>query len=114
PTGRGEPSAPTPQRQPSGPEIHAQATGGTAPRFASGWRIAAMGDRCLVIEFGTRVDREINARARAAADFLLAHAIPGIVDVIPAFTTVAVHYQPEALVDAGDEPPHARLRRRID
>jgi inhibitor of KinA len=115
PRGHGERSAPAlKQRDASGLEIHSDTTGAGAAKFSTGWRIAAMGDRCLIIEFGNRVDREINARARAAADFLLANPIPGVVDVVPAFTTVAVHYHPEALADAGGELPHARLRRRID
>ena len=81
----------------------------------TGWRIEPMGDRCLIVEFGQRVDEEINRTARSVADYLMAHPIEGVVDVVPAFTSVAVHYRPEALPDSSArEPPHRRLRGRIE
>jgi inhibitor of KinA len=74
-----------------------------------------MGDGCLIVEFGQRVDEEINRTARSVADYLMAHPIEGVVDIVPAFTSVAVHYRPEALTDSTTrDPPHRRLRRRIE
>jgi allophanate hydrolase subunit 1 len=81
----------------------------------AGWQIEPMGDCCLIVEFGQRVDEEINRTARSVADYLMAHPIEGVVDVVPAFTSVAVHYRPEALTDSTTrDPPHRRLRRRIE
>ena len=40
-----------------------------------------MGDRCLIVQFESRVDPEINARVRSLAEYLLAHPIAGVVDV---------------------------------
>ena len=83
--------------------------------ITTGWRIEPMGDGCLIIEFGQRVDEEINRTARSVADYLLAHPIEGVIDIVPAFTSVAVHYRPEVFSDLStDDPPHRRLRRRID
>lgn len=84
-----------------------------------GWKIDAVGDRCLMVELGRRVDPEINAAVRALADRLLDAAIEGVTDVVPAFTTVAVHYRPEAFAGAAgagadDDIPHRRLARRIE
>ena len=74
-----------------------------------------MGDRCVIIEFESRVDPEINARVRSVAEYLLTHPIEGVVDVVPAFTTVAVHYRPEALAnDLPNESPYRRLCRSIE
>jgi inhibitor of KinA len=74
-----------------------------------------MGDRCLIVEFGQRVDPEINRTARSVADHLLAHPIEGVVDIVPAFTSVAVHYRPEAFSDSSThDPPYQRLRRQIE
>ena len=79
-----------------------------------GWRIDALGDRCLMIEFGQRVDPRINAAVHAFADHLIEHPIAGVTDIVPAFTTVAVHYRPEAIEpDASIDPPHRRLHRRL-
>jgi inhibitor of KinA len=90
-----------------------------------GWRIDPVGDRCLMIEFGRRVDPAINRTVHAMADYLLEHPIAGVTDVVPAFTTVAVHYRPEA-IEAGrttapreeqapaGESPYRRLERAIE
>lgn len=75
------------------------------------WRIEPLGDRCLMVEFGARVDPVINQTVHAFADHLIAQALPGVTDVVPAFTTVAIHYQPQAWVDeSGLQAPHERLQ----
>jgi inhibitor of KinA len=74
-----------------------------------------MGDRCLIVEFESRVDPEINAQVRSVAYYLLAHPIDGVVDVVPSFTTVTVHYRPERLRDGhSSESPYQRLCRIIE
>ena len=79
------------------------------------WRIDPVGDRCLMVEFGQRVDPVINATVHALADHLLEHPIEGVTDVVPAFTTVAVHYRPEVLASArpGSQTPYRELERTI-
>ena len=78
------------------------------------WRIDALGERCLMVEFGQRVDPRINAAVHAFADHLIDHPIAGVTDVVPAFTTVAVHYRPEGIDDdASGDLPHRRLQRRL-
>lgn len=83
------------------------------------WRMAPLGDACLIVEFGQRVDAAINARVHDFAAHLLAGlqsgALPGIVDVVPAFTTVALHYRPEAFAsEHSSESPYETLRQRIE
>lgn len=79
------------------------------------WRIAPQGDCCLMVEFGQRIDRETNLRARALAQYLVDHPLPGVLDVVPAFTTVAIHYRPEAYAEAeGPESPYDRLVARVE
>jgi len=80
------------------------------------WRIEPVGDRCLMVEFGQRVDPAINATVHALADRLLARPITGVTDVVPAFTTVAIHYRPEALAGtAPDAPsPYTRLASMVE
>jgi inhibitor of KinA len=82
------------------------------------WRIEAMGDCSLIVEFGRCISPEINQTARAFAAYVLAHPIAGVTDVVPAFTTVALHYRPVAVIDGlpgvTDELPFQRLRRRVE
>jgi len=78
------------------------------------WRIAPLGDRCLIVEFGQAIDLATNLRARAVAEHLLAHPIPGVVDVVPAFTTVALHYRPEAFAGGASGMPFDELAGRVE
>ena len=58
------------------------------------WSIAAHGDRCLVIRFGTDIDVATGRRCGAAAMALREAAIRSVSDIVPTFNTVAVHYLP--------------------
>ncbi len=59
------------------------------------WRIDAVGDRCLLVGLGTTVDPETSARVHAFVQRLRAQPIAGLRDIVPAFSTVALHYRPE-------------------
>jgi inhibitor of KinA len=65
------------------------------------WRIEPVGDRCLLIRLGDRVDIDVSQTVHAVAARLMAQALPGVIDVVPAFTTVAVHYRAAARPVAG-------------
>ncbi|HEX4986198.1 MAG TPA: 5-oxoprolinase subunit PxpB [Burkholderiales bacterium] len=88
-------------------------------------RIYPMGDRAVLVEFGSRIDAALSRRIAALARRLRAQPPAGVLDVVPAYTTLAVHYDPAALGagayealaqslgtwltrEAGDEPPPAR------
>jgi len=71
-------------------------------------RLIPMGDRALVIEFGDRLDPELSARIAAAAQHLRASPPPGVLDIVPAYTTLALHYDP-AIIGAGDTPDDALI-----
>src|SRR5882757_4131503 len=58
-------------------------------------RIEAVGDRCVLVGVGTAVDPETSARVHALVQRLRDPPIAGVRDIVPAFTTVALHYRPE-------------------
>jgi inhibitor of KinA len=79
------------------------------------WRISPQGDRCLMVEFGQKVDRDTNLHARALAQHLVDYPLPGVLDIVPAFTTVAVHYRPELIAEAeGQQTPYDRLAAQVE
>jgi allophanate hydrolase subunit 1 len=57
-------------------------------------RIEALGDAALVIHFGERIDPLVNAHVLASTERLRAAAWPGILDLIPAYATLTVCYDP--------------------
>jgi KipI family sensor histidine kinase inhibitor len=64
------------------------------------------GDTALVVEFGGSIDRRISALVLALAHRLETEAIPGIVELVPTFRSLMVHYDPLLL-------SHAELKRRL-
>jgi inhibitor of KinA len=79
------------------------------------WRIAPQGDSCLMVEFGQKIDRDTNLHVRALAQYLVDHPIAGVLDVVPAFTAVAIHYRPEVFADPdGSGLPYDRLAARVE
>lgn len=76
-------------------------------------RIEPVGDRCLLIRLGEQADVETSRAVHAVAALLAASKPPGVIDVVPAFTTVAVHFQPAAF-PKGPELPSAQLTRHLE
>ena len=63
-------------------------------------RLLASGDTALVVEFGDRIDRTINARVMALADRIEAAALSGVVELVPTFRSLMIHYDPLVLTQA--------------
>ena len=57
-------------------------------------RFVNSGDRALVVEFGDVVDRALNDRVLALDAHLKSAAIPGVVETVPTFRSLMVHYDP--------------------
>jgi inhibitor of KinA len=53
-----------------------------------------LGDRALLLRFGDRVDAAIEEAVQAFATRVLASPPDGLLEVVPAFTTVALHLRP--------------------
>ena len=87
--------------------------------------IVAAGDAAIAIEFDERIDPVISTRCAALAAAIRAEGIAAVRDVVPAYRSVAVYFDPlridrtrlteaiERLVrrlPAGDQPPSRRIR----
>ncbi len=57
-------------------------------------RVLDAGDSCLVAEFGTTVDRALNARVQALKAALSRETGAGIVELVPTYRSLAVYYDP--------------------
>jgi inhibitor of KinA len=54
----------------------------------------ALGDHAVVVQLGERIDREVFDRVQALSQYLEQATIPGIVEHVPAYTTVTIYYDP--------------------
>jgi inhibitor of KinA len=78
-------------------------------------RIVPLGDRCLVLEAQAVVSREVTLRMRALADVLLHAGLPAVLDLVPAFCSLTIHYDPVRARDPeGRLAPWEYLRDQVE
>jgi inhibitor of KinA len=70
-------------------------------------RSIPLGDSALLIQLGDAIDAATHARVRAAFDALSALRLPGVTDIVPAYTGIAVHYEPLSWLDASQRSDRA-------
>jgi KipI family sensor histidine kinase inhibitor len=73
-------------------------------------RLLPAGDCALVVEYGNAIDAQVNARVRQLDARLAASAPAGILETVPTYRSLMIHYDPFALSQADLE----RLLREAD
>src|SRR5687768_12233898 len=86
-------------------------------------RLLPLGDSSLLIELGQEIDLTVNQRVHALASLIEASSINGLIETVPAYATLLVHYDPSILsftqlqkylrtkVDFVEEIAHQKRRR---
>jgi inhibitor of KinA len=77
------------------------------------YSIQPLGDRALVIELAAAISAEAAALASWLCQCVLAAGLPGVRDVVPAFCSLTVHYDPLQFAAAGGSPAEA-VRQSIE
>jgi inhibitor of KinA len=57
-----------------------------------GCRFFPLGDQAVLVEMGTTLTPALNDRVHALSARLLANPLSGVLDIVPAYVTLAVHY----------------------
>src|SRR5687767_7541966 len=57
-------------------------------------RIVPLGDSTLLIQFGDEIDLTINQRVHTLANLLNTSSLDGVIETVPAYATLLVHYDP--------------------
>lgn len=60
-------------------------------------RFTPLGDQAITITLGDSIDEATRRRVRAATVRIERAALPGVVDLVPAFASVTLHYDPSAV-----------------
>ena len=60
-------------------------------------RILTEGDSSVLVEFGREINPEINRKITATVQLMREQHIEGVVDVIPAFCSLLVNYDPRVI-----------------
>ena len=70
---------------------------------------APLGDHAITISLGESIDERTHRLVRAVSALLDARPPQGLVDQVPAFVSVAVHYDPAAVPGETAVPPYRRM-----
>jgi len=60
-------------------------------------RLQPLGDAALLVELGSGIDPDLNRRVHALAARLMAATLPGVVEIVPAYASALIHYDPLVL-----------------
>ena len=70
-------------------------------------RILTAGDSSLLVEFGKEISPQINRRIAATVQLMKEQHIEGVVDMIPAFCSLLVNYDPRVI-------SYEKMKRRLE
>ena len=70
-------------------------------------KILTAGDSSLLIQFGQEISPEINAQITAFVHLMREQHLEGVTDVIPAFTSLLINYDPRVI-------DYRKLKRRLE
>jgi inhibitor of KinA len=72
-------------------------------------RLYPLGDAAVVLEFGQAIEPATHQLIQAFARELAQHPLPGLREVVPAFTTLTVYYDPLVLFELGASSPYEQV-----
>jgi inhibitor of KinA len=80
------------------------------------YTIHPLGDAALLVDYGNRIDEKINDRVSDLFHLLQQHTIPGIIEAVPAYSSLAVYYDVEKIIHAGVDQKTAfeRVKEKIE
>lgn len=64
------------------------------PSMTASPRILTSGDTALVVEFGTKIDPAVNRQVLSLDRNVASEAIPGVLETVPTYRSLLVHYDP--------------------
>lgn len=62
--------------------------------LSASYSIFPLGDSAITIDLGNCIEEQLNRRALAVHDWLQAHRFPGFLDIIVAYSSVSIYYDP--------------------
>lgn len=77
-------------------------------------RILPLGDRAILVEFGSGIDEPTRLQVRASFEQLSSRSLAGVLAIVPGFASIAVHYDPAQVARAVGATPHAAITAAVE
>jgi inhibitor of KinA len=68
-----------------------------------------LGDQAVTITLGTAIDEATHRLVRAVTRAIMASDTSGVTDIVPAFASVTVHYDPLRVAESDGKAPYQRM-----
>ena len=75
--------------------------------------VEPLGETALLLRFGEGLDPAINRRVHSAKSALRGANLPGLYDIVPAYATLALYYEPAAWLDRNGSQPWRNLEAAV-
>ncbi|MBA4496127.1 5-oxoprolinase subunit PxpB [Paenactinomyces guangxiensis] len=62
--------------------------------------MSPLGDTAVILEAGKDINEETHRRVHALSSYLEENPFPGLIEIVPAFTTVTIYYDPAVICNA--------------
>ena len=72
-------------------------------------RLYPLGDAAIVLQFGESIDPATHRAIQAVGAYLAGHPFGGLREVVPAFTTLTVYYDPWLVSEHGQHSPYEKV-----
>ncbi|WP_276496334.1 5-oxoprolinase subunit PxpB [Pontibacter litorisediminis] len=76
--------------------------------------LCPLGDSAVVLQFGEEINLKVHHRIRAVAQALEQQPFPGLVEFVPAFTTLTVYYDPWVLSQQAKVDAYSEVVRQLE
>src|ERR1700722_10448774 len=71
------------------------------------YQLFPLGDSAITIDLGNCIDEQLNRQALSISNWLEAHRFPGVLDIIVAYSSVSVFFDPLVIRASGTAGLHA-------
>lgn len=82
--------------------------GGTEPMS---FKISTLGENGLLVQFGNEVNETLNDKVQSLQQLLTDHPLPGTIDLVPAYSSLAVYFDPAYTAGSGTDTAAAELEK---
>lgn len=82
---------------------------GKKPANVVDYQLYPLGDSAVVLQFGEAIKQPTHRRITALSTYLTQHAFPGFVELVPAYTTITVYYDPWIVSEKGMINPYQKV-----
>lgn len=73
------------------------------------YQLHPLGDSAVVLQFGDTIDQQVHRRITVLAAYLSGHTFPGFIELVPAYTTITVYYDPWVVSRKGEIDPYQKV-----